>query len=143
MQRRLNDIKRREPWRPFGAVALTPSAPALWRPRPRLSDYMLAGTPVSQLAIERMPAAVHVDGTTRPQELDPGSDHLLVELLREWGDRAGGALVNTSFNGPGEPIVSAASDAIAAFRRLELDFLVLDGELVAGREAWWHPPAQL
>jgi len=143
MQRRVNDIKRREPWRPFGAVALTPSASALWRPRPRLSDYMLAGTPVSELAFERMPAAVHVDGTTRPQELDPGSDHLLVELLREWGDRAGGALINTSFNGPGEPIVSAASDAIAAFRRLELDFLVLDGELVAGREAWWQPPAQL
>ena len=141
MHRRLNDIKSRERWRPFGAVALTPSAPALWQPRPRLSDYMLAGTPVSELAAQRMPAAIHIDGTTRPQELDPVSDHLLVELLSEWGERAGGALINTSFNGRGEPIVSSAADAVAAFRRLDLDFLMLDGELVAQRSTWWRPRA--
>lgn len=141
MHRRVNEIKSREPWRPFGAVALAPSAAALWQPRPRLSDYMLAGTPVSELAAQRMPATIHVDGTTRPQELDPDSDHLLVELLHEWGERAGGALINTSFNGPGEPIVSSSDDAVAAFRRLDLDFLVLDGELVAQHESWWRPRA--
>ena len=139
MHRRLNDIKGREPWRPFGAAALSSSAPALWQPRPRLSDYMLAGTPVSDLASERMPAAIHVDGTTRPQELDPDSGQLLAELLREWADRAGGALINTSFNGPGEPIVSSTADAIACFRRLELDFLVLEDELVAHDAGWWRP----
>jgi carbamoyltransferase len=63
---------------------------------------------------------------------------VLVALLHEWGDRAGGALVNTSFNGPGEPIVSSAADAVAAFGRLGLDFLVLDGELVARDGAWWR-----
>ncbi|MGH2841609.1 MAG: carbamoyltransferase C-terminal domain-containing protein, partial [Solirubrobacteraceae bacterium] len=139
MHGRLNDIKGREPWRPFGAAALSSSAPTLWQPRPRLSDYMLAGTPVSDLANERMPAAIHVDGTTRPQELDPGSQQLLAELLREWGDRAGGALINTSFNGPGEPIVSSTADAIACFRRLELDFLVLEDEVVARDGSWWRP----
>jgi carbamoyltransferase len=117
MHRRLNTIKSREPWRPFGAAALRPRAPALWQPRPRLSDYMLAGTPVSDAGSERMPAAVHVDGTTRPQELDPASGGLLAELLTAWGDRAGGALINTSFNGPGEPIVSSVADAVACFRR--------------------------
>ncbi len=138
MHQRLNDIKGRERWRPFGAAALSSSAPALWQPRPRLSDYMLAGTPTSDLAGERMPAAIHVDGTTRPQELDPDSDELLAELLREWGDRAGGALINTSFNGPGEPIVSSTADAIACFRRLGLDFLVLEDELVARDGDWWR-----
>ena len=34
-------------------------------------------------------------------------------------------LINTSFNGPGEPIVDSAFDALAAFERLRLDFLVL------------------
>jgi carbamoyltransferase len=140
MHERLNTIKGREPWRPFGAAALSSSAPALWQPRPRLSDYMLAGTPVSDLAAERMPAAIHVDGTTRPQELDPDADHLLGDLLREWGDRAGGALINTSFNGPGEPIVSSAHDAIATFRRLDLDFLVLEDELIARDGGWWRAP---
>jgi carbamoyltransferase len=138
MHRRLNDIKGRERWRPFGAAALSSRAGALWEPRPRLSDYMLAGTPVSDVARERLPAAVHVDGTTRPQELDPACDDLLAGLLTQWGDRAGGALINTSFNGPGEPIVSSRGDAIAAFRQLGLDFLVIDDEVVAGVGDWWR-----
>ena len=139
MHRRLNAIKGREPWRPFGAAALRPSAAALWQPRPRLSDYMLAGTPVSEAGRGHLPAAVHVDGTTRPQELDPECADVLPALLREWGERAGGALVNTSFNGRGEPIVSSVADAAGAFRRLRLDFLVLDDELVADDAAWWRP----
>jgi carbamoyltransferase len=138
MHRRLNDIKSREPWRPFGAAALRCRAGALWEPRPRLSDYMLAGTPVSDVARELLPAAVHIDGTTRPQELDPDGAGVLAALLAQWGDRAGGALINTSFNGPGEPIVSSTGDAIACFRRLGLDFLVIDDELVAGAKTWWR-----
>jgi carbamoyltransferase len=138
MHRRLNDIKGRERWRPFGAAALSSRAGALWEPRPRLSDYMLAGTPVSDAAREQLPAAVHIDGTTRPQELDPACDSVLAGVLGQWGDRAGGALINTSFNGPGEPIVSSRADAIAAFRRLGLDFLVLDDEVVAGSSGWWR-----
>ncbi len=138
MHVRLNAIKSREPWRPFGAAALPERAAALWQPRPRLSDYMLAGTPVSDAGHERMPAAVHVDGTTRPQEVDAGSGDVLACLLREWGERAGGALINTSFNGRGEPIVSSAADAVACFRRLGLDFLVLGDELVARDAGWWR-----
>ena len=138
MRDRLNALKGREPWRPFGAAALCSHADALWQPRPRLSDYMLAGTPVSDAGREQLPAAVHVDGTTRPQELDPASCDVLPALLREWGDRAGGSLINTSFNGRGEPIVSSVADAAAAFRRLGLDFLVLDDELVAHDAAWWQ-----
>jgi len=44
----------------------------------------------------------------------------------------------TSFNGRGEPIVSNAAHAVACFRRLGLDFLVLDGELLAGDGGWWR-----
>ena len=140
MHRRLNAIKGREPWRPFGAAALRPRAADLWQPRPRLSDYMLAGTPVSEAGSGQLPAAVHVDGTTRPQELDPDCADVLPTLLGEWGERAGGALINTSFNGRGEPIVSSLADAAGAFRRLGLDFLVLDDELVAHDAAWWRSP---
>ncbi len=139
MHDRLNALKGREPWRPFGAAALSPRAAALWQPRPRLSDYMLAGTPVSDAGRTQLPAAVHVDGTTRPQEIDPDSADVLAALLREWGERAGGALINTSFNGRGEPIVSSVADAAAAFRRLGLDFLMLDDELIAHDAAWWRP----
>lgn len=135
MHRRLKAMKGREPWRPFGAAALRPRAAALWQPRPRLSDCMLAGTPVSDAGTGQLPAAVHVDGSTRPQEVDPDCPDVLPALLGEWGERAGGALVNTSFNGRGEPIVA---DAAGAFRRLGLDFLVLDDELIAHEPGWWR-----
>ena len=42
-------------------------------------------------------------------------------------------LVNTSFNGPGEPIVDSAADAIECFRRLGLDFLILGDRLIQPR----------
>ena len=38
----------------------------------------------------------------------------------------------------GATVVKRA-DAAGAFRRLGLDFLVLDGELVAHDAAWWRP----
>jgi hypothetical protein len=72
------------------------------------------------------------------EELDPDSGDVLAGLLHAWGDRAGGALINTSFNGPGKPIVSSAADAVACFRRLGLDFLVLDDELLASDGGWWR-----
>ncbi|WP_123459582.1 carbamoyltransferase C-terminal domain-containing protein [Streptomyces sp. PanSC19] len=34
-------------------------------------------------------------------------------------------LLNTSFNGRGEPIVNTSYDALRAFRKMDLDFLVL------------------
>jgi carbamoyltransferase len=72
-----------------------------------------------------------VNDTTRPQVLQPGQASALEQVLE--GLRSAGrppVLVNTSFNGPGEPIVDSSADAIRCFRRLGLDFLVLADRLV-------------
>jgi hypothetical protein len=45
-------------------------------------------------------------------------------------------LLNTSFNGNGEPIVDTASDVLACFLRSGLDFLVLDDLLITRSETW-------
>jgi carbamoyltransferase len=42
-------------------------------------------------------------------------------------------VLNTSFNGPGEPIVSSPADAVAMFVRSGLDVLVL-GDLLVLRD---------
>ncbi len=138
MRDRLNRVKGRESWRPFGASALASRAGALWEPRSRLTDYMIGGTPVSARAREVMPAAVHVDGTTRPHVVDEDEVGTLTVLLRAWGDRAGGALINTSFNMNAEPLVSSSDDALAAFRGMDLDFLVLDEQIITRGSRWWH-----
>ncbi|KZB79294.1 carbamoyltransferase C-terminal domain-containing protein [Amycolatopsis regifaucium] len=134
MRDRLNTVKRRERWRPFAPVTLHGYAPRLW-PGQGLRDlYMIGNAVVSEHGLEVMPAAVHVDGTTRPQILPDGSASVVRSLL-ETLRRAGvpPVLVNTSFNGPGEPIVNTAVDALRAFRELGLDFLILGDRVIRDR----------
>jgi carbamoyltransferase len=81
------------------------------------------------------PAAVHVDGTARPQlverEVSPGFYALLGEYHRLTGVPS---LINTSFNMHEEPIVASADDAIRTFLRGGLDYLAIDDFLVRNPE---------
>jgi len=77
------------------------------------------------------PAAVHVDGTARPQlikrELNPG----YYDILSEYQKLSGlSSLINTSFNMHEEPIVCTPEDAIRAFLDGRLDVLAIGGFLV-------------
>jgi len=85
---------------------------------------------------EHCPAAVHVDGTARPQllhrEVNPAYDDILVEYEKLSGIPC---LINTSFNMHEEPIVCTPGDAIRAFRLGRLDALVLGPYLVENPES--------
>jgi carbamoyltransferase len=77
------------------------------------------------------PAAVHVDGTARPQlikrEVNPG----YYDIVKEYEKLSGiSSLINTSFNMHEEPIVCSPDDAIRAFLQGKLDWLVLGPFLV-------------
>jgi carbamoyltransferase len=112
-------------------VTLPGYADRLWPSQGLRELYMVGTARVSEHAHRVMPAAAHVDGTTRPQVLHPGQAPVLESLLR--GLAAGGlppVLINTSFNSRGEPIVDNAADAVRALRSLRLDFLVLGDQLV-------------
>ncbi|MGH2945054.1 MAG: carbamoyltransferase N-terminal domain-containing protein, partial [Solirubrobacteraceae bacterium] len=67
---RLNGVKHREPWRPFGPVAPPSMAGVLWEHQPALHRYMLGAAEVTPEGDGAAPAVVHVDGTTRPQIVD-------------------------------------------------------------------------
>jgi len=85
---------------------------------------------------QQCPAAVHVDGTARPQlvrrEVNPAYDDILAEYERLSGVPC---LINTSFNMHEEPIVCTPQDALRAFRLGRLDALVLGPFLVENPEA--------
>jgi carbamoyltransferase len=138
MQDRLNLLKNREPWRPFGPVALRSRCDPLWERREHLSRYMIGSVPVTEAAHATIPAAIHVDGTTRPQALDDESTDLVARLLAQPAPTARAALVNTSFNTRGKPIVNTGRDALHAFRAMDLDFLVLAGEVHVKGADWWR-----
>lgn len=132
VQDRVNGVKGRETWRPFAPVTFDSFAPTLWPGRSPRDKYMNGTVLVSAEGRRLMPAVTHVDGTTRPQTLSDDDTGVAAELLREL-NRVGAhpILVNTSFNGPGEPIVNSSRDAVDDFLSLGLDFLILDDLLIS------------
>ncbi|MFE4061753.1 carbamoyltransferase C-terminal domain-containing protein [Streptomyces sp. NPDC059096] len=135
MRETVNTVKSREQWRPFAPITLESYAPRLWPSQGLRERYMVGSSAVSSHAHEVMPAAIHVDGTTRPQVLKTGQASVLEGVLRTMESNGEPpVLINTSFNGRGEPIVESAADAARTFRELDLDFLVMGGLLVTRPE---------
>ncbi|MFE9098027.1 carbamoyltransferase C-terminal domain-containing protein [Streptomyces sp. NPDC007264] len=124
---RVNHIKGRAPWRP-AALSLTAdgfTALGLTPPVTGLSEYMLCAHPVAEQGRRAAAAGVHVDGTTRAQ-LVP-SETSFGRLLSEFAATTGAApaLINTSLNTRGEPMVLHADQAVALMAECpEVDLLV-------------------
>jgi carbamoyltransferase len=77
------------------------------------------------------PAAVHVDGTARPQLVREESNPSYYRILQEYHKLSGiPTLINTSFNMHEEPIVNSPADAIRAFLQGNLDFLAIGNYMV-------------
>ncbi len=73
----------------------------------------------------RIPAVVHVDGTARPQTLEPARNPLYAEILARFEALTGlPVLINTSFNVHEEPIVDRPQDCLKALREGRVDFMV-------------------
>ena len=65
---------------------------------------------------EQCPAAVHIDGTARPQLIRREVNPVYYDILREHENLSGiSTLINTSYNLHEEPIVCAPDDAVRAF----------------------------
>lgn len=116
-------IKLREAWRPFSPIVRHDAVTALFE-TPGQSTYMMF---VSQAQADApIPAALHVDGSARLQTVEIDGDPDLLALLTAFEARTGvAALVNTSLNTRGEPIVRTAAEALAVFQRSGMNALVL------------------
>jgi len=95
------------------------------------AEFMTITFDCTEFMRENCPAAVHVDGTARPQlirrEVNPG----YYDILKEYEKLSGiPSLINTSFNMHEEPIVSSPEDAVRAFLQGALDYLVMGPYLV-------------
>jgi carbamoyltransferase len=122
---RVNVCKGRESWRPLAPSVTAATAAGAFGLRSS-APFMLEAVQVSPDWAHRLEGVVHVDGSTRPHTVEPWTDLAYGELLR-WLERATGvgAVLNTSFNTAGEPIVCTPSDALRTFYSSGLDFLVL------------------
>jgi carbamoyltransferase len=81
-------------------------------------------------AREAIPALVCADGSARPQLVDAHADPALHRLLLRFAEATGvPALLHTSLNLRGDPMVRGEEDAHALFTRSELDALVVEDRL--------------
>ncbi len=126
----VNEIKRRESWRPFAPVILQDRLRDFFVGGPDSSPFMLFNYEVAADAKDRLRAITHVDGTARVQTMPRGSS-FLADVLEEFERLTGiPLLLNTSLNGPGEPVHERAEEAISFFRQSDLGALVIGEALV-------------
>jgi carbamoyltransferase len=131
LARRLSGrVKRRAPFRPY-AASLTEeearrSLEAEGLERKTTSRWMQSSFRVKDGAKAALRAAIHVDGTTRPncvlREENPLYHSLLVAIGRRSGREA---VLNTSLNEAGYPLVASVADALMLFSRTDLDILIV------------------
>lgn len=82
-----------------------------------------------------LPAVTHVDYSARIQTVGPDDNPRFYRLLRAFRDLTGcGAMINTSFNRRGEPIVNSPADAWECFMATGMDVLVLEDVLLLKEE---------
>tara|TARA_B100001540_G_C15230525_1_gene383702 strand:- start:236 stop:523 length:288 start_codon:yes stop_codon:yes gene_type:complete len=80
----------------------------------------------------KIPVGVQqADETARAQLLKKEQNAILWELISKFYEKTGiPALVNTSFNLHGEPIVRNIDDAIRVFKNSDLDILWLEDHII-------------
>lgn len=127
---RVNAMKEREPWRPFGPSIIA-GRESDWLEKPFDSRFMLFNTPVRPEKREQIAAVVHVDGTTRPQVVHESCLPRYHAMITAFERHTGVPMVlDTSFNRRGEPMVCTPEDALEAFVGLGADALAIGDYLV-------------
>jgi carbamoyltransferase len=80
------------------------------------------------------PAAVHIDGTARPQLVREEDNPSFYNIIKEYHKLTKiPTIINTSFNMHEEPIVRSPEDAIRAFQDGDLDYLAIGSFLVKNK----------
>ncbi|WP_026929744.1 carbamoyltransferase family protein [Glycomyces tenuis] len=123
---RLNAVKGRESFRPIAPMVLAERAPEVFARGPIPSPYMLFVHDVDPAWQGRLPAVTHVDGTARIQTVDRADHPLLAAMLAGFERRTGlPAVVNTSFNTAGRPMVDHPRDALECLGSAPIDLLAI------------------
>jgi carbamoyltransferase len=125
----LNKQLGRTEFMPFAPAALAREAQRLFKNVAgceKTAEFMTITFDCTEQMIRQCPAAVHVDGTARPQLVSERTNASFCKILEGYFARTGiPAIINTSFNMHEEPIVCSPDDAIRAFLLGNIDYLAI------------------
>jgi len=126
-------LKKREWYRPLAPVMLEKNLSSFTNESESrlLSKYMLREFTILPEKAGELKGAVHIDGSSRIQTLKERRENpFLYDLLHTLEAQQGiKALLNTSFNAKGRPLVHTEEDALREAREMGIDHLVINGEL--------------
>ena len=127
-----NSIKKRDFWMPFAPVILEEYQDLLIQNPKKIDSPFMTIAFETKDGKNKFPAGVHqADGTARAQLLKKEHNPILWNLIFKFYEKTGiPALLNTSFNLHGEPIVRTIYDALRVFDKSELEVLWLDEHII-------------
>lgn len=130
-------IKKRDFWMPFAPVIIDTYWEKYLMNKNRIySPFMTIGFETTEEGRKGMLAGIHsADKTARPQMLTRETNPYYYDIIKSFEKLTGvGALLNTSFNLHGYPIVMTAHDAVNVFLNSDLDALLLNNMYIEKKE---------
>ncbi|MFC4852052.1 carbamoyltransferase C-terminal domain-containing protein [Actinophytocola glycyrrhizae] len=128
---KLNTIKGRQWWRPVAPIVRVEDV-ATYFTGPAESPFMNFNFTVRPEYRDLLAEALHLDGTARVQTVTAADNPAVYRLLCAVADLgAVPVLINTSLNGPGEPILESGDDVLRFVRETAVDYLLSDAHLFA------------
>lgn len=120
----VNEIKKREWYRPFAAMVLEEDVDKIFEMMGiKNSKFMTINFDIKKEFYEMFPSITHIDKTCRIQTVSD-EDKEIYLLLKEIKNITGyGICLNTSFNLAGNPLVETPKDAIEVLNNSKLDYL--------------------
>jgi carbamoyltransferase len=135
IRNRINSVlKDREWFMPFAPSVLEEDGPEYFKDY-FYSPFMTHAFHVTEVAKKDLAAAVHLDGTARPQIVRKSvlpRYHALISAFREKTGRGG--VLNTSFNRHGLPMVNSPGDAVNHLLWGCIDKLVIGRWIVSAKK---------
>jgi carbamoyltransferase len=126
MKSRINKIKKRENYRPFGASMISKLSQDFFE-IPFEDNFMLYTYKVKSDSLKEI---THIDGTCRVQCVDKNNKSFY-NLINTFFNLTGcPVLLNTSLNVNGRPIAAHQKDVIEFFWQSDLDYLVIGNKIL-------------
>ncbi|CAK9050006.1 unnamed protein product [Durusdinium trenchii] len=134
MKKRMNRLKARQWYRPVAPMIAEEALNQVFG-RDVRSPFMTMAPRVRPEIQKSFPSLVHLDGTARHQSVSQFDEAWIHALLLAVGRHTGlAALINTSFNTKGKPIVNTVKESLRMLDELpDLDFLIVEDWLFRKR----------
>lgn len=127
VKNKINQIKKRQPWRPVAPIVLEKYGKS-WFENFRPSEYMLLTFKINKKVENIIKAVSHLDNSARIQTVSDKNDKI-VQILNKLNKKIGvPILCNTSLNDYKEPIIETPEEAIYFALKKKIKIVYINGK---------------